>query len=359
MKVAEARFAALDLLRGLAAIAVLLVHFRYGPTGVTLAQKGYLAVDFFFVLSGFVVAHAYEQRLRRGTWLGPFCLTRLLRLYPLYAFASIIGIAAVYFQPGTDRDTGHWAVSILLAVFFLPTPSQFSANPGSLYPFNFAAWSLFWELAVNLLYGVAAPQLDKRLLSLLIALGAAGVAVICLSGHSLDGGANWPGLLFGTARALFGFFAGAAVFRLHQRRSAPIVPAWLLGCVLILTLSLPLDLAGPLYDLLCVTCLFPMLVWLGAKATAGPALRSVSLTMGYISYGMYVLHTPILDLVHALRVRTGLEVHAPAPLALAGYLISLGTIAWMITRFLDAPTRSWLVRSLTRNKPAPASQSAP
>jgi peptidoglycan/LPS O-acetylase OafA/YrhL len=182
LKVAEARFAALDLLRGLAAIAVLLVHFRYGPTGVTLAQKGYLAVDFFFVLSGFVVAHAYEQRLRRGTWLGPFCLTRLLRLYPLYAFASIIGIAAVYFQPGTDRDTGHWAVSILLAVFFLPTPSQFSANPGSLYPFNFAAWSLFWELAVNLLYGVAALQLDKRLLSLLIALGAAGVAVICLSG---------------------------------------------------------------------------------------------------------------------------------------------------------------------------------
>jgi peptidoglycan/LPS O-acetylase OafA/YrhL len=115
------RFATLDYLRGVAALAIVLLHFRYG-LGVKLLPYGYLAVDFFFVLSGFVLAHAYEERLLAGMTPADFMRARLIRLYPLYAIGTVIIIAAV-----TLSGELHWAnpmstVTVLSAMAFLPDP---------------------------------------------------------------------------------------------------------------------------------------------------------------------------------------------------------------------------------------------
>lgn len=137
------RFHTLDAMRGVAALAVVLVHVA-AYSGVNLAPGGNLAVDFFFALSGFVIARAYSARLRSGlSWLR-FAEIRLVRLYPLVLLGCGFGLVKMLFQIGMGHETapswGQFAWILILNPLLLPAPGVY------LFPLNNPAWSLFFEL---------------------------------------------------------------------------------------------------------------------------------------------------------------------------------------------------------------------
>jgi peptidoglycan/LPS O-acetylase OafA/YrhL len=143
---------ALDGLRGLAALAVALFHAAiFFPALTVIAPaNGYLAVDFFFVLSGFVLAHAYSERFAKGMTACAFMGRRLRRLYPLYLLSLALwlplGIRGLMSRTLDPRQTIIAAVAALL---YLPAPQSFLV-----YPLNPPTWSLFYELAANLFFAV-------------------------------------------------------------------------------------------------------------------------------------------------------------------------------------------------------------
>lgn len=357
------RLAGLDLLRGIAALAVLALHVPWPADVRVPLPRGYLAVDLFFLLSGFVIADVYSGRLGTASLFRQFCKARLIRLYPLYLLATLLAaaemLAYVRFGRGADPNVTLDTVmsSLATAVFFLPTPSKWSVEPSTFFPLVFAAWSLFWELLVNLFYGGARPLLRPSVLALIIAVGAAGIALAeHLYGAAL--GTRWDDAWAGAARALFSYFAGVALFRLRQRYRAPAVPPVLLAALLLIAF-VPASFAGSAYDLACMAILFPLLVWFGADAAMGPRMRAASIFAGFLSYPVYLLQVPFLLCLAPVWVR--LEPKVPMGPILQPLvdcvLIILGS--WLIARWFDLPMREWLRGRFASQTPTPRAQTAP
>src|SRR3569833_2282196 len=155
----HARFPALDGLRGLAAFSVVLMHVT-DPFNMGLVGHGYLAGDFFFVLSGLVVAHAYEQRLRRGDLVG-FARARLIRLYPLILVGVALGAAVDLAGWRIKTETHALPVSALwpaLALTLLLLPVRMLGSPVP-FPLNPPLWSMAYELLANAVYGLIATRI--------------------------------------------------------------------------------------------------------------------------------------------------------------------------------------------------------
>ena len=267
------RLAGLDLLRGVAALAVLSLHSPWAPEFRPLLPRGYLAVDLFFVLSGLVLADAYRHRLGSTAEIGRYCRARLIRLYPLYGGVTLLCAAAMLAagllgSSGSSAQitTGKLVASTATALLFMPTPGAWSVAPATFFPLVFVAWSLFWELIVNLLYGLIGARLGPLLLALLLGVGLVGLAVgLRAEGSAADMGVIWDGAWAGGARALFSFFAGVGLCQARSLVRTPRVPALLLAAIFVLAI-MPRDLGGWAYELFCVGVLFPVLVWLAAGA---------------------------------------------------------------------------------------------
>ena len=231
------RIDTLDLLRGIAALAVVSFHFAWPQRAVPL-PRAYLAVDLFFVLSGFVIAYAYQHRLDAGMPVRRYVLARLIRLYPLYIVGTLLGAAWVaqrLLRHDGFEAFGPWAVTLSSAVLFLPDPIGLGAaeGPRLFFPFDGPAWSLFFELVVNLLYGALAVRLSNRLLAALILGGAVLLALAIIDNGTVNAGFAWVDAGWGSGRALFGFFVGVAVFRWRRHHRFVAIPIWLLGLVLL------------------------------------------------------------------------------------------------------------------------------
>lgn len=355
------RFEALDLLRGLAALAVVAFHVPHTPGALSLVPRGYLAVDLFFALSGFVLAHAYGAELARGGNIRKFMVQRLIRLYPLYLIALLAGallaLNALVLDGMPPLSYTRWAQALGANLFFLPGPADETRLTAALFPALFPAWSLMWELAANLLFALLAPRLGKRLLGTTMLLGLALVALVASSAGTLNGGAEWPAFWNGGARVLWSFFAGIALFRLHERldwRFA--LPDWLLAAALIAAFLITGGSWG--YDLALAAVGFPLLVLLAARARTTPASRAVGHWLGWLSYGVYVVQAPALTLLDKFSVRLfGLRLSDQPilPATLAALLLTLG-LALLVTRRVDEPARAWLKRAL-RPQPTPTTTS--
>ena len=211
-------FEILDGLRGVAALAIVLFHFMeivYQPDKNFIAH-GFLAVDFFFCLSGFVIAYAYQDRIGE-MGIAAFFKTRLIRLHPLVIFGSVLGLLAFLFDPFSSHpetyETGKLILLFLTSVFLIP----FAVMPDryfNLFGLNAPAWSLFWEYVANILYALFLYKLSRRSLFLLTIVAAAGLCVVSnRAGGSLLGG--WSGETFwdGCARISYSFLAGMLIFR--------------------------------------------------------------------------------------------------------------------------------------------------
>ena len=341
-------FRLLDGLRGVAAIAVVAYHFGGRADLPYLQPRGYLAVDFFFVLSGFVLAHAYGERLRTTLTATRFVGQRMIRLLPMLVVGTLCGAVIEFWRPWTGGATSHFEQVIIAAVLgclALPLPVSTSMEQ-TIFPINGPAWSLFFELIANFIFIIAARATFPRAAALTVMLiGGVGIADYSWISGTMDGGAlltNWP---FGAPRVCYSFFAGVLVFACHDK--IPQVPGWLSPCLLVAIFLVPVgpgDL-GAGFDLPIVLILFPLMVASAARCQPqGFWLRACRLS-GDISYPLYAIHYPIVRAVCFLINKHALTTPVRLGLAVATMLLVI-LMSWLLFRFYDRPVRQYLTNRL-------------
>ncbi|HWA00959.1 MAG TPA: acyltransferase [Caulobacterales bacterium] len=343
------RYAVLDGMRGAAALVVITDHVPSALLQGWLPGR-YLAVDFFFALSGFVLAHVYAPRLAEGWSFARFMRARLMRLYPLYLFATLIGAALAFAYIWKGWIAASWGQGLASTAFgalYLPTPPPLSVHANEPYPFNGPAWSLFFELVVNIVFALIATRLRWRGLIAILLLNAAMLVWTAAVFGKLDSGFQWSNFLGGFPRVGYAFFAGVAVYRLRALWRAPAIPAWLAFAALLGVFMVPASGGWrPIWDVGAATLMFPLLVMFAANARAGGAFRSVCVGAGALSYGFYVLQAPVRDWTSIL-----LSLYAPhlslpglAQVALvAGLTVAAAALLHVA---YDAPLRRWLARRM-------------
>jgi peptidoglycan/LPS O-acetylase OafA/YrhL len=333
------RFVVLDGLRGIAALVVLFYHLvqQHDLTAFPFAN---LAVDFFYMLSGFVVAFAYERRLQSGA-MGflAFARVRIVRLYPLILLATSAGIALGLLAAAVKHDVTFEQIMLAGTLGLLLLPSYVFPQWDTAYPFNMASWSLTFELFVNALYGAIAPRLTNRRLIQLTACSAVVLVWVALMNHGVSGGYNQANFAYGFGRVLFPFFAGVMLYRLRlPQRFAPYAGLGL-TVALAAALLVPVQAAG-LFSLLYVFLLFPAIMVVGAASEVGPRLAGAYRLIGALSYPIYILQGPVLRigeelLKHWHFTPIGFWAFGVAEAA------SVVVIAWAALKLYDEPLQQW------------------
>jgi peptidoglycan/LPS O-acetylase OafA/YrhL len=334
-------FSTLDALRGFGALCVLSRHVP-DQTLDRLFPGIYLAVDLFFVLSGFVLAHAYQDRLAAMGWV-EFLRRRVVRLWPLYAL-SIVATVILYLVMnavgGSHIETGQLAWWSALSLLFIPQMQN-----TLVYPLNSVAWSLLWELVINVVFAVVAVRLTGRVLGAIIAAGGVLLAATAFGYGALDVGGlvkDWPG---GGGRVVFSFFAGVALYRLwlSGRLRWLRLPGWA-AMAMLLALFAYRGADRAAFDALVVLIVIPVLVLACADEPA-PLLRPVYAWLGLISYSVYILHAPVIRWIMAILPKiTGRDVASFGVAGTAGLMVATVLVAWIATAFFEAPTRAALDR---------------
>ena len=219
------QFIALDGLRGFAALAVVVCHFSMGMTVAgdmdsSLLPGAYLAVDF-FMLSGFVIAHAYEQRLLGALRFFEFMKIRLIRLYPLYFLAIALPIIVItgqsFLHLPHDNYLHNVIPSYLLHLLLLPTPPIFSPIDSNVFPLDGPTWSLSVEMGINVIYALCCPFLSLRRLIMVSVLSAFCLGAVSYHYVDLNTGWEWHGYIGGWARVMWNFPIGIVLYRFLQR----------------------------------------------------------------------------------------------------------------------------------------------
>lgn len=366
-------YALLDGLRGVAALLVIWYHvfegFAFAGGGlIETFNHGYLAVDFFFMLSGFVIAYAYDDRLHRSMSTGKFFQRRLIRLHPMVIMGTILGALTFCLQGGVQWDgTPVAASSILMACLFglflipaVPGMNREVRGNGEMFPLNGPSWSLFFEYIGNILYALLIQRFSTRMLTVWVMLtgfALTGFALTDAAGYgSIGVGWTLDGVNFigGLLRMLFPFSMGM----LLSRRFKPVRikgAFWLCSACLIALFAIPyipgtepICLNG-IYEMGCIVFAFPIIVWLGASGTTtdGYSTRLCQF-LGDISYPVYIIHYPIMYLFYAWLIEHKLyTLTATWPLAVAVFLLNIA-LAYTCLKLVDEPVRKFLTKRLLK-----------
>ncbi|MBE8727629.1 acyltransferase family protein [Flavobacterium hungaricum] len=291
-------FEILDGLRGVAALAVVVFHFMewiYTDPSKNFIGHGFLAVDFFFCLSGFVIGYAYDDRIAKmGIW--KFFVSRIIRLHPLVVAGSVLGLLAFLFDPFGGHlelySKSKIFLTFLCSLFLIPLPVI--ADRGfNLFSFNAPAWSLFWEYIANIVYAFALSRIKRGFLFLLTLLSAATICFVAYNSGNLLGGWSGPTFWDGCARISYSFLAGLLIYRSN----------WIIknklgffGLTLLLLLAfvMPFSEWNWLSEPLVVLFYFPLLISLGAGAVLSSGLEKICVFSGKISYPLYMTHYAVL-----------------------------------------------------------------
>lgn len=353
----------LDGLRGVAALMVLLFHV-FDACSSNPIPHGYLAVDMFFVLSGFVIGYAYDDRWQHGLTIGRFFRRRLIRLHPMVLVGGLIGGLVFLIQgrtmwDGTVVSWGWTLLSLVCCMFLLPalpgSPVEVRGF-GEYFPLNGPFWSLFYEYIGNICYALLLRRLSNRWLALVSAISGAFVLQACLHNGFL--GVGWTaadgGWWFGFVRMLFPYTVGMLMARVFK--PIRICHAFWWCSLLILAAGLMPTLSfvsapwvNGLYDLFCTALLFPAIVWMAASdSTAKESTLRLSRLLGDISYPLYAIHYPFMLLLFG---RLGFDgtpydphlVFTELPMALS-IIIACPILAWLLFKCYDQPVRRWLSR---------------
>lgn len=344
------RFLFLDALRGLAA-ALVVVHHAPAFLGRLLpGYHAFLAVDLFFVLSGFVIGFSYEHRLETKLRFSDFVAARLIRLYPVYFIGSLLG-AVLQIVVGHDTSSMSWHV-VLFGVLLLPDLLSVSR---ALFPLDGPAWSLFLEIVANVIYAglVCRRRANNAVLYVIAVISFAFLCwwMIHISHTANVGGArNGPdGIAGGLARIGFSFFAGVLAFRLYRRgwgkshieQLGLFAPA---GVVVAIVLALATNLTQSIFSqLLAIGVLFPGLVYIGACVHLPPKWTGVCAFLGEASYPLYLIHIPFFSVLYSRTFKHLISGYALAgPVAVVGSVAGLLVISSWLGRHVDAPARSFL-----------------
>ena len=337
--------ASLDGLRGVAALAVAAKHFQ-NLSGFHLhVQQAAMAVDLFFVLSGYVIARAYEQRLTGELSVSRYMIMRVQRLYPAIFGALVLALLL--------RLAFHGPIVPQMAMQFvlLPVILGPALFGGELFPLDGPQWSLFWELIVNGVHASVFRWLTIPRIVAILVISAIGLLAACAQWGWLDVGWTRRTLWCAAPRATYGFFMGVLIYRLNQRGwSAPKVPY--LAIVGALALCMVRWSSDPnvfwISDLALTLVVLPGLVALATASEVPALLVRPAIWLGAISYPLYAVHVPLLR-----GFRWLLMAHPPLPLperiaAWAFAVVATIAFAGLYERYYDAPIRAFLARRRAR-----------
>ena len=351
------RYVVLDLMRGLAALAVLVFHISYMLGSFSPGMdKGYLAVDFFFVLSGFVISANYHVTVRPTIAWTTFLAARFARLWPLFILSTLLGAVVVVMK--LSRDSGFFDVQGVfrsLALNCAMLPSFFQVyGVDRLFIFNGASWSVFFEFVVNLVFFAVLRGLS---LKPLIALSTvfAGLLIFVAQAHgSLDGGWSAATFNIGAVRVLFGFTAGMATYALSRQMQFRII-GWL-GATVVLGLCFCLSLVffasgNWLVECALVILGFPLLVLLASRCELTGLTALLGGRLGDISYSVYLLQTPVMLFVAgASQVLIGRKIAEFAPVSGLVFIIGMLGLSYLSWRYFEVPARDYLRLRLRSRK---------
>ncbi|MCE9106459.1 acyltransferase [Bacteroides pyogenes] len=351
----------LDGLRGVAALVVVCFHIFEAYATSHLDQRinhGYLAVDFFFILSGFVIGYAYDDRWKRMT-IKEFIKRRLIRLHPMVVMGAVIGAVMFYTQGCSVWDVtkvsiGILLLSMLLNALLIPMTTGFEIRGvGEMYPLNGPSWSLLFEYIGNLLYVFFIRKLSTAALSVLVLLAAFGLGIFAIFGPLGDICVGYAmtgeNIVGGFLRLLFSFSAGLLMSRLFN--PVRIKGAFWIGGISIVMLAAVPRIGGSenlwmngIYDTVCVVLLFPLIVWLGASGkTTDRVTARICTFLGDISYPLYMVHYPFIYLYYAWVKNENLTFAESLPGALA-LIVGSVLLAYLCLKLYDEPVRKFLTK---------------
>jgi peptidoglycan/LPS O-acetylase OafA/YrhL len=373
------RYEILDGLRGVAALMVVIFHCfeTYVPVfGTQIVNHGYLAVDFFFVLSGFVIGYAYDDRWGKMTTWG-FFKRRLTRLHPMVIAGTLIGAALFFFAGAAFPETlkvpaWKFALCLVMGLLILPCPNSLDIRGwGELNSFNGPQWTLTFEYIGNILYAFILRRLPKIALAILC---------VCCAFFTLDLTMNWdvfglfpegtnytviggwsltPDQIYvGFSRLLYPFLCGLLISRILPGRRTESNPSgspihlkggfWWCSLALIVIFSIPLigkerGVADGLYQAICILLVFPLVVLTGAgSVTTHKKSTAICKWLGNISYPIYITHYPLMYMQMGWAAE-----HPDAPVWMhvivnVGIVFMSVILAWGLLKVYDEPVREWL-----------------
>jgi peptidoglycan/LPS O-acetylase OafA/YrhL len=359
----------LDALRGIAALMVLMMHtfevYCEGDYHKMLVNHGYLAVDFFFMLSGYVMAHAYDDRWDTMSVMD-FAKRRLIRLQPLIVLGMTIGALLFFFQESSlfpkvaETSVSQVVLLMLIGYTLLPVPPSMDIRGwAEMHPLNGAAWSLFFEYIANVLHVLVLRKLSNWALFALVLLAAGAlfnVAVYGKAGDLIGGWSTEPEQLkVGFTRLLFPYMAGMLLRRVLPPSSGKNTFV-IAGLLLVLALGAP-RLGGydqvwlnGLYEVVVLVAVFPIILYLGAMGTVRNSLTQKLCTfLGDISYPLYITHFPIIYTYSAWVTNYKVPIEEVMPASVAVMLTTI-LVAYASLRWYDMPVRKWLTRRWMRTE---------
>ena len=357
----------LDGLRGVAALLVVFYHifeglsFAAGGTVITVINHGYLAVDFFFILSGFVIGYAYDDRWGKTLTLGNFFKRRLIRLHPMIVMGAVLGVVFYVLQgceqwDGTHVGTSMIMLALLCALFFIPaTPGSCYdiRGNGEMFPLNGPSWSLFFEYIGNLLYALFIHRLSTKALTVLVVLTGLGLAWFMLFdvvgygmigvGWTLDG----QNFLGGLLRMLFPFSMGMLLARKFQPLKNVRGAFWVCSAILLMLFFVPYIegkaggiILNGVFEAVCIFLIFPALVWLGASGRTTDRRSTL----------LYAVHYPVMYLFYSWLIENKYYTFGEIwPMAIVVYAGSV-LLAYAALKWYDEPVRKRLTKRFLRKK---------
>ncbi len=371
----------LDGLRGAAALMIVWYHvfegFAFaGGTAIETFNHGHLGVDFFFMLSGFVISYAYDDRWKsagRKLTLGNFFKRRLIRLHPMLIMGAIIGCITFLLQggvkwDGTESPIGWVMVALAMGMLFIPAypgAGYDVRGNGEMFSLNGPSWSLFFEYIGNIMYALIIRHLNTKALAALTLVSGilwGGFAVTNVSGYdmlgigwTLDSANFWGGLL----RMMFPFTLGMLLARNFKPTKVKGI-FWIAIAVMFALFSVPYIPAGIIpgteglsinsaYEFLCIACVFPFIVWFAASGSLENIVsKKVCKFLGDISYPLYIVHYPVMYLFYAWLIDNKLyNLSDTWQMVIIVFATNI-TLAFACLKLYDEPVRRWLTKKFIK-----------
>ena len=379
------RYEILDGLRGVAALIVLAYHhfdiYGTGNPAQSFINHGYLAVDFFFILSGFVIGYAYDDRWNKmSTW--GFFKRRIARLHPLIVFSSIMGALLFYYGMSEyfplikDAHAEQVLLLMVLGALMIPvTPSMDIRGWNEQYPLNGNAWSLLFEYCANILYALFIRHFSKLVLAIFVGFSALLTLNLTLNidtlglltdhdlqAYTVIGGWELDSkhVFIGITRLLYPFFAGLLLSRMMKdtllRTSENIRNKgfsqrgfWICSILLAIMLLMPRiggeshPLYNGIYEAVAILVVFPVIVYLGGCCHVTGKSAKICKWLGDISYPLYIMQYPIVYGIQGAwnTLHPNVSTDQMLFINISTYVISI-LVAWASLKLFDEPVRAWL-----------------
>ncbi len=363
-------FEILDGLRGVAAMMVVLFHlcetWNGGDHARQIINHGYLAVDFFFMLSGFVIAYAYDDRWhpKKGQprmTLWDFFKRRLIRLQPMVVMANLLGAVLFYrsaspkiFPLVAETSVSRLLLVALIGCTVIPIPISMDIRGWQeMQPLAGTAWSLFFEYIANIVYALGLRKAPNRVLLVLAAISAALLTLYLVTTPRGDITGGWSlnalELKIGFVRLCYPFLAGMLLQRLHKRIHIRNAFLW---CSLLLVLTLVMPRFGMhatgwrngLYEAMIIILVYPTIVAMGAgEQIRGRVATRLCRFSGAISYPLYITHYALIYIYTAWVYDGKLTPLQGVAWGVALFFTAI-VIAYACLKLYDEPVRRWLSR---------------